>query len=404
MGGSLLELLAIGEQDTHLIGNPKFSYFKKVYKTHTNFSIEPIAQYFLETPDFGKKVVCPIDRKGDLLSQIFLELELPALQANVSWINGIGNHIIKDVELEIGGVSICKISGEFLDIYSEMTTTESKRSAYYKMVGKFSSFSRNSQTGALHLFVPLPFWFCKTIYCSLPLVSMQYSQVRVNLTFRPFNETWYSGTAMSITPSAKNITNAKLYCDYIFLDAHERTKMANMDTQDFLIEQLQKIEGNTINANVSHTNLHFKLNHPVKELIWIYQANSVRDTNDWGNFSMTLDDDTLIQTQTAPLTYCTLLNNNLERFERRNANYFRYVIPWQRHLSINPDDFIYVYSFALFPENHQPSGTCNFSKLESNTLQLEFVSGIPTGDLRIYAINYNVIRIKNGMTGLLYSS
>ena len=196
MGGSLLELLAIGEQDTHLIGNPKFSYFKKVYKTHTNFSIEPIAQYFLETPDFGKKVVCPIDRKGDLLSQIFLELELPALQANVSWINGIGNHIIKDVELEIGGVIICKISGEFLDVYSEMTTTESKRSAYYKMVGKFSSFSRNSQTGALHLFVPLPFWFCKTICCSLPLVSMQYSQVRVNLTFRPFNETWYSGTTM----------------------------------------------------------------------------------------------------------------------------------------------------------------------------------------------------------------
>lgn len=403
MGASLLELLAKGEQDIPLIGNPQFSYFNSVYRRHTNFAIEPIPQYFSEKVNFGKKVVCKIDKRADMLNAMFLEIELPALQTNVSWINGIGNHIIKTIELQIGGVMICRMTGEYLNIYGEISSSEGKRAVYYKMIGKFSSYNRTSQSNGINLFIPLPFWFCKNIESSLPLIGMQCSEIKIIVEFRQFSECWYSGTNMSITPTTQEITNAMLYCDYIFLDTHERRKMASKPDHTFLIEQVQWSEGNTVSASTTHNNIDFKFNHPVKELIWIYQANNVNITNDWGNYSITLDDDTLVQSRISPLTYCTYQMNGNERFSKRLANYFRYVVPWQRHTSVNAEEFIYLYSFSLYPEEHQPSGSCNMSRIENNQFQLEYTSSVPAGDIRIYAINYNIIRIKNGMTGLAYS-
>jgi hypothetical protein len=115
--GTLIELIAKGNQDTYLIGNPQFSYFKTVYKRCTNFSVEPIRQIFTESPDFGKRVTCIIDKKGDLLSDILLEIELPALNENVSWTNGIGNFMIDYVELQLGGEPIDRITGDMLDTW-----------------------------------------------------------------------------------------------------------------------------------------------------------------------------------------------------------------------------------------------------------------------------------------------
>ena len=120
MGGSLLELLAVGEQDKHLIGNPQISFFKKVYKRHTNFSMEQISQTFFETPGFGKKVTAKIDKKGDLLYKMYLELTLPILDSNynISYSNGIGHHIIKKIDFLIGGTKIVSLTGEYIDINS----------------------------------------------------------------------------------------------------------------------------------------------------------------------------------------------------------------------------------------------------------------------------------------------
>ena len=403
MGGALLELLAVGEQDVHLTNNPQFSYFKSVYRRHTNFAIESIPQYFKENPDFGQKVSCIIEKKGDLLHQIFLEIHLPSLMENVSWVNSIGTNIIKKIDLLIGGIEICSMRGEYLDIHHELTTDGGKRSAYYKMVGKLSSYTRNSQTESLKLIVPIPFWFCKEIHNALPIIAMQYSEIRINVDFRPFNECWYSGTSMSITPETKTITNATLYCDYIYLDRHERIKTATQESCEYLIEQVQIEEGNNIAGNITDAIIHFNFNHPVKELLWLYQANSIRDTNDWSNYSKILDDDTQIQSKTAPLDYITYKMNGLERFQRRFADYFRLVVPFQRHTSVNSDSFIYTYSFSIYPEKHQPSGSCNFSKIDNNQLLLELEPNVPAGQIRIYAINYNLIKIKNGMTGLAYS-
>jgi hypothetical protein len=402
MTASLLQLIAVGEQDKVLTGNPNISFFKRVYKRHTNFSLEQIPQYFTEKPDFGKKVSCIIDRRADLLNQIILEIELPALQTDVSWINGIGHHIIKYVELTIGGIQICKLTGEFIDIYSELTIPPGHTIGYYNMVGKHISYSKSTQINNLHLYIPIPFWFCRSISNSLPLVGMQYSEIKVNVSFREFNQCWFSGANMTTIPPKKEIINCLLYCDYIFLDTHERLKFAKSD-HEYLIEQVQLNDNNQVIVNAGINNKRLFFNHPVKEFIWIYQANDVSITNDWGNFSNTLIENGVIFVPKTPFTKFQLKLNGQDRFESRSSEYFRLVQTYQRHTS-SPVDFIYIYSFGLEPEKIQPTGTCNFSKIDSTEMVFEFVNGIKPGQIKVYGINYNILKIKNGMSGLMYSS
>lgn len=402
MTASLLQLIAVGEQDKVLTGNPNISFFKRVYKRHTNFSLEQIPQYFTEKPDFGKKISCIIDRRADLLNQIILEIELPALQTDVSWINGIGHHIIKYIELTIGGIQICKLTGEFIDIYSELTIPPGHTIGYYNMVGKHISYSKSTQINNLHLYIPIPFWFCRSIANSLPLVGMQYSEIKVNILFREFNECWFSGANMTTVPPKKEITNCLLYCDYIFLDTHERLQFAKSD-HEYLIEQVQLNDNNQVlvNAGINTKSLFF--NHPVKEFIWIYQADDVSITNDWGNFSNTLIESGVIFVPESPFTKFQLKLNGQDRFESRSSEYFRLVQTYQRHTS-SPVDYIYIYSFGLEPEKIQPTGTCNFSKIDSTEMVFEFVNNIKSGQIKVYGINYNILKIKNGMSGLMYSS
>jgi hypothetical protein len=405
MGGALLQLLAVGKQDAHFIGNPQISFFKKVFKRHTHYSIEPISQNFSETPHFGNKTSCIIDKKGDLLSDIYLEIQLPALQANVSWINGIGHHIIKTVELLLGGEKIVTLTGEYIDMYSELRVPSSKKLGYYNMIGKKSkeSYNSNSYSNSLNLFVPLPFWFCTDLSNALPIISLQYTQIRVDIEFRPFSDSWYSGTSMSTIPSDKQITNAYLVCDYIYLDTFERKQFAQLDTE-YLIEQVQISNNNTIRANTTSKIIELYFNHPIKELMWIYQITNVSSTNDWSNYSRTIDNDSLIQIQINPIIKSQLKFNGIDRIEDKLSEYFLYVQPYKKHTSI-PDNFIFVYSFSNEPENDtQPTGSCNFSKIDNSEINFTFANNIPLGEVKVYGINYNILKIKNGMAGLLYSS
>ncbi len=402
MGGALLELVAVGKQDTHLIGNPQFSYFKSVFKRHTNFSMESIGQPFRESVEFGKKSTCIISRKADMVNQMILELELPALQSGVSWINGIGHTMIKTIEIEIGGEVIDRHTGEYLDIFSELTLPNSKKDGYYKMIGEKKFYTKSSQEGALKLYIPLRFWFCKNVGSALPLISMQYSEVKVNVEMRPFNECWYSGTTMETTPVPKRITNAILYCDFIYLDVPERRKFATAQHHHYLIEQVQLSSGNRVLANSRSAVVDFHFNHPVKELFWVYQATDTLLTNDWTNYSNTLNNDQALDTSEEPFDKIELKLNGTDRFEQRDASYFRLVQPYQRHTAIS-EKYIYCYSFSLEPEKYQPSGTINFSRIDSSTIVAQMVSDIKHGEIRLYAVNYNILKIKSGMAGLLYS-
>ena len=401
--GTLVELIARGKQDTYIIGNPQFSFFKSVYKRHTNFSIEPIKQIFTESPDFGKRVTCIIDKKADMLSDIMLELELPALQTYVSWTNNIGCYIIDWVELQFGGEPIDRISGDLLDIFLDITTPSGKKQALYDMIGKFSTFNNNTQTGALKLLIPLPFWFCRTIEKALPLISMQYTDIKIIFQFKDFDNCWYKVSNGETPNSTPSITKANLICNFIYLDVFERTQFAKQQNHEYLIEQFQILNGQQIAQNIINANVRLFFNHTIKELFWTYRADVVTSYNDYNNYANITNYTTINELIIAPFTEINLRFNGNDRFEKLPETFFRLYQPYKHHSS-GTNDYIYMYSFALYPESTQPSGTCNFSKLDNVILNLECTPNIPSGVIYVYGINYNILRIQNGMTGLMFSS
>jgi len=401
--GTLVELIARGNQDTYIIGNPQFSFFKSVYKRHTNFAIEPIKQIFTESPDFGKRVTCIIDKKADLLSDIMLELELPALKTYVSWTNNIGCFIIDWVELQFGGEPIDRISGDLLDIFMDITTPSGKKQPLYDMIGKYSTFNNNTQTEALKLLIPIPFWFCRSIEKALPLISMQYTDIKLVFQFKPFDKCWYklsNGETPSSTPS---ITKANLICNFIYLDVFERTKFAKEKNHEYLIEQFQSLNGFQLAQNLINANVRLFFNHNIKELYWTYRTSIATSNNDYNNYANVTNYGTSNELIVAPFNEMNLRFNGNDRFEKLAETFFRLYQPYKHHSS-GTNDYIYMYSFALNPEDTQPSGTCNFSKLDNITLNLDCSASIPSGIINVYAINYNILRIQNGMSGLLFSS
>ena len=401
--GTLVELIARGNQDTYIIGNPQFSFFKSVYKRHTNFAIEPIKQIFTESPDFGKRVTCIIDKKADLLSDIMLELELPALKTYVSWTNNIGCFIIDWVELQFGGEPIDRISGDLLDIFMDITTPSGKKQPLYDMIGKYSTFNNNTQTDALKLLIPIPFWFCRSIEKALPLISMQYTDIKLVFQFKPFDKCWYklsNGETPSSTPS---ITIANLICNFIYLDVFERTKFAKEKNHEYLIEQFQILNGFQLAQSIINANVRLFFNHNIKELYWTYRTSVATSNNDYNNYANVTNYGTSNELIVAPFNEMNLRFNGNDRFEKLAETFFRLYQPYKHHSS-GTNDYIYMYSFALNPEDTQPSGTCNFSKLDNITLNLDCSASIPSGIINVYAINYNILRIQNGMSGLLFSS
>jgi len=401
--GTLVELIARGNQDKYIIGNPQFSFFKSVYKRHTNFAIEPIKQIFTESPDFGKRVTCIIDKKADLLSDIMLELELPALKTYVSWTNNIGCFIIDWVELQFGGEPIDRISGDLLDIFMDITTPSGKKQPLYDMIGKYSTFNNNTQTEALKLLIPIPFWFCRSIEKALPLISMQYTDIKLVFQFKSFDKCWYklsNGETPSSTPS---ITKANLICNFIYLDVFERTKFAKAQNHEYLIEQFQTLNGFQLAQNLINANVRLFFNHNIKELYWTYRTNIATSYNDYNNYANVTNYGTSNELIIAPFNEMNLRFNGNDRFEKLAETFFRLYQPYKHHSS-GTNDYIYMYSFALTPEDTQPSGTCNFSKLDNITLNLDCSASIPSGIINVYAINYNILRIQNGMSGLLFSS
>lgn len=401
--GTLVELIARGNQDAFLIGNPQFSYFKSVYRRHTNFAIEPIRQIFSESPDFGKRVVCTIEKKADLLSDILLEIELPPLQEDVSWTNGIGYFMIDFIELQLGGEPIDRITGDLLDAWMELTTQIGIKNTLYTMIGKQISFNKNSQIDALKLLVPLPFWFCRGIERALPLISMQYIDVRIVVQFKPFDQCWWKLTEG--VPFSNNISIAKanLICNFVYLDVFERQKMAANPMFEYLIEQFQLAPLEGITSNTLNYVARLNFNHPVKELIWMYRIMEATAANDYFNYSNIQAYNTPSQQLNPPFHSLQLRFNGNDRFEPLPAGFFYLYEPYRMH-SCGTGQYIHVYSFALNPESMQPSGSCNFSKLDNVTLNFGCNPNLQTGQIYIFATNYNILRIQSGMAGLMFSS
>jgi len=434
MTGGLLQLSAYGAQDIYLTGNPQITYFVGVYRRHTNFAIQSVPQYFTGNADFGQKVYCLVDRIGDLINQIFLRVKLPDIsQYNYNddsgnlveyyWVNSIGHAIIKIIDVEIGGVVIDRQYGLWMEIWGELTTPVGKKAGYNSMIGKSDYPVNLNNGGALDLYVPLYFWFCRNVGLSLPLIAIQSQEVRFNVTFRQYQELIISTTGVPIITNNNplEITQTWLDIDYIFLEDDERKIFAKNNHQ-YLIEQLQvyatSLTSNGLRQDPTdpnkmtripdlNQNILLDFNHPVKELYWVIQNSTVLSVypyggNEWYNFSTESYKNGKVN-GTDPMIRGKLIFEGQELFDTKDAKFFRTVVPYQRHTNV-PNNFIYIYSFSLNPEEFQPSGACNFSRIDSQMLYLEISDQLIDPIITIFASNYNILNISAGMAGLEYSS
>ena len=396
MGGGLMQLVAYGAQDIYLTGNPQITFFKVVYRRHTNFSCESIEQTPNGTVDFGNKVSFTISRNGDLVHRCYLEMSSSAAVGSVTnsllW--------VKTATVEIGGQQIDKHYGEWLHMWTNLTHTTDKLSA-------LSSMALYTGVG-VKTYVPLQFWFCRNPGLALPLIALQYHEVKIQIEFQSKGFVDDGGS-----PDAS--LSAALWCDYIYLDTDERRRFAQV-SHEYLIEQLQ-FNGTETLTDDSSPSIDLNLNHPVKALYWTQSQGEV-------------DDSPYTQVVAHHLGDQKLVLNGHDRFAARNHKYFTDVQRYQHHsgypatgatntfTQVNTRYKINMYSFALEPEEHQPSGTCNFSRIDNAQLKLGqgSLSATPalngkvdapasTGtSLNIYAVNYNVLRIMSGMGGLAYSN
>ena len=531
MGGGLMQLVASGAQDVYLTGNPQITFWKVTYRRYTNFSVESIEQTFNGQADFGRRVQCTISRNGDLCYRTYLQVTLPEISQPSSeedvfarWLDFPGEQLISQVEVEIGGQRIDRQYGDWMHIWNQLTVSSEQQRGYFKMVGNttqltfitdpaFESIDGPCTDGSVRqvcaprnalpettLYVPLQFWFCTNPGLALPLIALQYHEVKINLDLRPIDECLWAvnklvGGTSSKEAYSQSLVAASLYVDYIFLDTDERRRMAQ-NPHEYLISQLQFTGDESVGSSSNKIKLNF--NHPVKELIWVVQPDSNvdycsslqntetlysalgaqpfnytdaldalpnalhafghKDAIESGAF---LENNGLFADPAAPLmnsshysnnSFSNVLSNSFpgadefqlmsgisdagtfvlaessvdmhcwgqnpvvtaklqlngqDRFAEREGTYFSLVQPKESHTR-SPDEGINVYSFALRPEEHQPSGTCNFSRIDNATLQLvlsgETVKESNTAKVRVYATNYNVLRIMSGMGGLAYSN
>lgn len=421
MPGAELQLAAHGEQNEILTGNPQMTYFVAVYKRYTNFAIENIEELFIGEPVLGGKSYAILGKYGDLIHKIYLDVELPSLNPNndpnfyISWVNAIGHAIIKKVEIEIGGNKIAEEYGVWMEIWDELTLDNDKRFGYNDMIGKHDYFNVTMNQGPLHLRIPLQFWFCRHIGSSIPSIALYNNEIRLIVTFSEFKDLYVSSTGNldPIIPnnSSKqllqqkqfNIQKASLFVDYIYLDEDERRWFAQNE-HTYLIDQVQR---NIVSLDLTSIEnvISLDFNHMVREIIWVVQdcinfKKVPGGGNDWFNFSDTLSylgippDD--------PMVEAKIWFEGRERFyPARKAKYFREVEPYKYHTNI-PNNFIYVYSFALFPEKHQPSGACNFSMLDNATLNITLKDTLVEPQVLVFATNYNILKIDQGMAGLQF--
>ena len=403
MGGGLLQLVAYGAQDVYLTGNPQITFFKVVYRRHTNFAIEAIGQTFNGTPGYGNRVTCQISRNGDLVHRMYLSLQMPDAKVVCPF---FGHRVINFVEIEIGGQKIDKHYSHWLYVWNELSLPKSKRAGYNKMVGQ----TGGNLTGKT-LYIPLEFWFCRNVGLALPLIALQYHEVKINIQFET------ADLCRGDTDAALTFPIATLWVDYVFLDTDERRRFAQL-SHEYLIEQLQFTGSESVSSTKLNTKLSF--NHPCKELVWFANKKSgttLTDNLNWFNYTTNNDDivlpynynSTVINnsaiTSTNPVLNAKLILNGNDRFSQRPGSYFNLVQPFQHHENIPTNAGINVYSFALKPEEHQPSGTLNMSRIDTATLSLDFQTGLDTNTtLNVYAVNYNVLRILSGMGGLAYSN
>ena len=414
MAGALMQLVAYGAQDVYLTGNPQITFFKVVYRRHTNFAMESMEQVVEGDVNLGSRLTCKIARNGDLVGRTYVHFHVAADNNPNVKCNRVGFALLNNVELRIGGQLVDRQSGTWMNVWTELTHTSDQKRLLDVMVGDSTNGRRvnlatnhdvltvvptEEQTAnvdnTIPLNVPLQFSFCRNPGLALPLVALQYHEIELVLQLAP-----NANSISKTTGAAYTIGNAfdcTLFCDYIFLDTEERKTFAQ-NPHEYLIETVQSVSASLTGTAANSVRLPF--NHPVKELVWVAKHNTQNDATGSDNFSNYSSATTAVRTPA--LTNGLLRLNGQNRFSQRDATFFSDVQPYQHHTGC-PATGINCYSFALKPEEHQPSGTCNFSRVDNAELVVTPANN-NINNITVFAHGYNVLRVASGMGGLAYSN
>jgi hypothetical protein len=466
-----MQLVAYGAQDIYLTGNPQITFFKVVYRRHTNFAMECVEQTLSGSVGNGASVTATVSRNGDLVGKMYVTSSTSTITA--------GDSIVEQVDVEIGGQRIDRHYKEWLQVWAELSTPDSKALGYKNMTGALSHGL--SPVGMVQ--IPLQFWFNRNPGLALPLIALQYHEVKIKI----------------VLGTATGTAGVKLWADYIYLDTDERRRFAQV-SHEYLIEQLQRET-----ASVS-TSQKLNFNHPVKELVWTSGAVNTYGTaklqlnghdrfaaqeEEYFQLRQPIDHHTAVPGVNVPmsdkpvmvapiettiLTHNSTVSDNAAALTATTIKFdsvdiaavpvklgdvllvtvgghdaalaggadavdthivqvassddatdptftFNTAIPANLFTALTDGDGlsvriiarvqdsvsrcsnlnkkINVYSFALKPEEHQPSGTCNFSRIDNARLITN--ANLASTD-NIYAVNYNVLRVMSGMGGLAYSN
>jgi len=456
-----MQLVAYGAQDVYLTGQPKVTFFQAVYKRHTNFAMENIQQTVNGTTTNSGRVSVTIARNGDLVGNMYVSL-LP-ITANTTSNNTvfdtcwIAERSIADIEMTIGGQRIDKHYQTWWRLYAEVFLGESDKYAYGKMTTTAASsaavLGTNINGNQPRVYLPLLFFFNRNPGLYLPLIALQYHEVRLDFDLTAYYTSYFS-------------TDFQVWANYVYLDTEERRRFAQKG-HEYLIEQVQHTGGDSVTVNDSFQLIRLSFNHPVKEFVWCYvnpnqsatanlnalwnfststqnvqvtcntsafvnsnnfvlphvagvphlllQSPSVTVpgitmTAGWGNTYSWIEEgypSAALQYETGPLNQFKVILNGQDRFKEQLGKYFNTYQPYVYH-SGTPYPGIYVYSFALQPEEHQPTGTCNFSRIDNAQVAVAIKAGTQGGIQstlqKLFAVNYNILRIQSGMGGLAFSN
>jgi hypothetical protein len=398
MTGSYMKLMVKGLQDEYLTANGKYNFFVKSYENSIDFAVEQIRLDFIENVDFGKKITLTFPKRADLLHQINFCFSLPSLQTTsgtyASWTNSIGHGIIDYIDLEIGTKLISRYTGLYMSIMEELTSNTPYENF---LIGKHGNTetSEASASDPSDYVVKLPFWFCKEIHTAFPLVCLDYHQIKITIKLRPFLEcVIYDG---STPPLPVRMGDSYIISDFIFLDEALVTKVKSKP-QQILVEQVQYNDGDDAVNNSGSFKTDIRFNHPIKELLWVFREEDSTDNNDWFNFSKR---NLIPYTKVFPLMKTARLSvDGKDYTENKNEIIFRTL---NNHKS-KTDKHIYTIPFCLNPEDWSPSGSLNFSKLDSVVLYGEMNTPTPANRLHMFGINYNWMTIKSGISNLEFIS
>lgn len=388
-----LNLAITGIQDQWLTGEPEFSYFLMNFKRHTKFAIDYVESQFDGDATFGQTITCRIPGdKGDLIRNLTLKVTLDdPTPGDQEWTTSIMSHLVESAELLIGGQTIEKLTGEYIFIHQQLHNTDDDINQTLYFLNGHSNVL--SYSGDYTYFMDLPFYFYRHPSLAIPTCALTKQLVEVRLKLRPLSQLIYDGASVDVHANLKKIS---IDTEFVFLTKDEQNYMRSTPL-DYVITQVQMSKF-VMNAGENTKSVLLNFTHPVRELFFVSQseaavtANHPNRYNTIKNVKLKFNDTVVFDRRHTFLVYEQALRHHVNSPYNYGSSYVDL-----------KSDFA-MYSFALKPEAYYPTGQVNMSRIAHKllTIDIEPINDVDDNNTRVYAVNYNILRISHGLAGLKF--